>query len=342
VNVPRAAQQPQDLLTMMAEQVALTLNQALPGSSFMITDGQRQVPIPGHPAGFTADDFNASPDPNPVRLFFVNSSAQVVTEHGTPLPGVLSRHRPVNAVAMASDGSSNDLVAVTYGRPKAQLDVGRLNDGALRTSAGAVGALSRPVWAPGTRQPDLWVGSGNGLLRIDPNSPDLAASSVVLTPDTGTSPLQGQVSALQFSPDGARIAIALSAPASQSGGPTVQVWVGAVVRSDTQVAVYGLKQITPPAVRVVDVAWNDATTLYVTGTDLLTGNFGIWDVQSDGSVWKVRPTEGLPSAPTSITTTSDAFPVVSANGRIWQQHIVWEPLLANVNAGAGTNPTYLQ
>jgi hypothetical protein len=199
------------------------------------------------------------------------------------------------------------------------------------------------VWAPQTQRPEVWVGSDNtGLLCVQTGSGDLVAKPVLLNPGTGNSPLQGRVSALQFSPDGARVAIALNAPASPTGGPTVQVWVGSVVRSGTQVQVSGLEPITPPAVRVGDVAWNDATTLYLIGTDLLTGDFGIWDVQSDGSGWKRRTTEDLPAAPTSITTTLDAFPVVSAAGRIWEQHSSWDPLLSNASAGAGTNPTYLQ
>jgi hypothetical protein len=339
VNLPRAsAQQDPAARTAMAEQVALTLDQAYTGHTFVITDGQRQVTIPGHPNGFTAADFHSDAT-GTAPLFFVNAG-QVVTEQGNTVPGVLSRWpRNVSAVALESRGSANYQVAVSYGASDGQrlrLDVGRLNDSALHPWDVPAGPLSRPAWAPGTQQPEVWVSSSSGVFRVDGTT---GVSSPVPLNESTAGTLPGQVVALQFSPDGTRIALVVTAPATSSSGPTSELWVGAVVRSGTQPSVNGLKQITPPSVHVTDVAWNDATTLYVVGTDPTPGEW-IWDVQSDGSSWNKRDANGLPSAPTSITIAPDTFPVVSASGRIWQQQRTWQALPAS--GGAASNATYLQ
>ena len=112
-----------------------------------------------------------------------------------------------------------------------------------------------------------------------------------------------------------------------------------MVRNGNDVRVENLAPITPQAVSIRDVAWNDQFKLFAIGTDRLLGTWGLWEVQSDGSLWTLRSNSGLPQAPGSLTVASSAAAVVSAGDTVWQQQgSSWESLSGDDTFGR--NPVY--
>ncbi len=342
VEIPGAAQLDARTAELLAAQVTTTLDQAVPGALVTITDGGRPISVPDHPGGATATDFSAFlPQSNaaPGQLYFLNGAVlQTLSgDRAVPVPGALSRPGEVTSAAVSRVGAPNNLVAAVTGVPgSSRLLVGRLTDATLADAGLPPGTLTRPAWAPTSPQPEVWVGSGSSVVRVQVGA-RLAASTVSLTARSGA--VTGAIGAVAFSADGTRVALVVAS--AQGRG---QVWVGAVVRSGAQVRVDGLQPVTPPDVSVDDVAWNDPTTMFVTGTDASSGSLGIWDVQSDGSLWTSRDVAGLPAAPTAITAALEAFPVVQADGRLWQQRrSTWVPLYGSgVVSVPGTSPSYLQ
>lgn len=342
VDIPGAAQLDQHTLALLAAQLVETLEQAVASSTVRITDGGRPVTLPDHPDGVTVADFasfTALSVAPPNELFFVrDATLQTVSgDRAQPVPGVLSRPLPgLSSVALADRGSQNYLVAAVVGQVGAsRLLLGRLQDAALTDSGVPAGPLGKPAWAPATPSPEVWVASGAAIERV--TAPG-RVSPVSLTARTGA--VTGAISSIAFSVDGTRIALVVSPAPGRA-----QVWVGAVVRSGSQARVDGLQPVTPPDVEVSDVAWNDPTTLYVSGFDHRSGEPGVWDVQSDGSAWKPREVAGLPIAvPAVITAALEAFPVVAADGRLWQQRrSSWTPLYGStLSPVPGSSPTYLQ
>ena len=100
-----------------------------------------------------------------------------------------------------------------------------------------------------------------------------------------------------------------------------------------------LVPITPQGVQVTDLAWNTDLNLFVIGTDVRTGDFGVWEVQSDGSLWTPRGTSGLPGQPDAVTVTANSLAAVSIGGTLWRQTAdspeagSWQPLLSGDSRG---------
>jgi len=190
------------------------------------------------------------------------------------------------------------------------------------------GDLSRPAWAPGTKE--VWIGDGKELKRVTgPRS----VQTVSLEVAQGQA--SGRVSAVRISPDGGRVALVLSA------GDTSQVYVGNIVRNGNKISVNNLAPITPQAIYITDVAWNDQLKLFVTGKDHFTGESQVYEVQCDGSIWNTRGNVGLPGAPIVVTAAASSEAVVSTGNFIWQQSgTTWQGLLDGDTRGS--NPIYLE
>ena len=149
----------------------------------------------------------------------------------------------------------------------------------------------------------------------------------------------GPIRALKFSRDGVRVAVVLSTPDGTPDG-----YVGTVERSgnNKNVRVDNLVAVSPASVTVNDVAWNDDTTLYAVGTS--GGSYGVWSVQSDGSMWSTRSRTNLPQAAQQIAAARDQYPWVSAGGVIFvQRSSTWvSPFGPPDSTVRGTSPTYLE
>lgn len=334
VDVPGSSQLDSPTRNRMAQQIAATLDQASPGVVMTITDGGAPVTIPQvGDAQFAAAQF---PDPvspaNQEPALYYIARGGVVGASGTPLPGGIgSGQYGLRSVALASvAGSQQLLVAGTSGpAASARLLVGRSNTALTETTVR--GALSRPAWVP--NYDEVWVGDGKTLYRVGANR---KAQPVQLTASSGT--VTGSITALRFSPEGARVALVIKAD-----DQTSQVWVGDVVRSPDSVRVSGLSAISPLDVAVTDVAWNDPGKLFVIGHELSNDEGGVYEVQCDGSVWLPRGIGNLPPDPDSITVAENVVAAVSAGGMVWVQHTggTWTSPTGK-GAAYGTNPVYLE
>jgi hypothetical protein len=334
VDLPGISQVSSQTLQRLAAQLAFTF--ALePETVVSISDGTRSVPVPGLSGSFSSASFvSYTSDGTPPTLYYVHSGG-VVDEGGTPLPGpVGSTKNDLASIALAPGATSSGLLVAgttpVPGKPGQFQLLAGTTSGGLKPVA-VQGQLSRPVFAPGTGE--VWVALGSVLMRV------AADTTVAPVPVAGTAGTTGTIRAIAFSPDGVRLALVIA-----SGDGTSEIWVGAVVRSGQDVRVDGLTQVTPPGIVVTDVAWNNPTTMYSVGAYAGTSSaFGIWSVQSDGSAFSPRPTSNLPAAPDSIAAAPDVSPWVSAQQAVWvQRYSSWTPPGGQGETTYGTAPTYLQ
>jgi hypothetical protein len=286
---------------------------------------------------FSASDFPsavAAPNDSPA-LYYVNGGGRIVNEDGSTIGGRAgSANYQFSSVAMAHNGSADLRVAATVGNSaNARLFVGTLDKGLDPTSVR--GSLSRPTWAPG--RDEVWLGAGAKLLELDLQG---HVRPVPLTASGST--VDGNVTAVRFSPDGARVAVVLTN--STAAGPVAQVWIGSVIRTGEgagQVRVDSLTPITPQDVAVTDVAWNDQLKLFTIGRILASGESSVFEVQVDGSLWTARGIGNLPQAPDSITVAENEVAWVSAGGTVWAQRAGnW--VSPGTGPTSGTNPVYLE
>lgn len=333
VEIPGASQLDSETQNRMAQQVAVTLDQVDKGAEMMITDGGRGVTIPQvGGTRFTAAQFPGATSlaNNDPALYYIYRGG-VVDAAGKPLAGGIGSGRyGLTSVALATYVSTPQLlVAATSGKSSsAKLLVGQTGGELKQTPI--TGALSRPAWVPNSDE--VWVGDGKKIYRSTSTG---GMSQVQFTAETGT--VAGQIIALRFSPEGARVALVIKADDGTS-----QVWIGDIVRSGDAVRVGGLIPISPLGIAVTDVAWNDAFKLFAIGHEISSDEGGVFEVQCDGSVWTPRGIGTLPQDPDSISVAENVNASVSAGGTVWQQHGgTW---ISPTGSGTsyGTNPVYLE
>ncbi|MEO6885575.1 MAG: LpqB family beta-propeller domain-containing protein [Jatrophihabitantaceae bacterium] len=331
IEIPGASQLALGTRDRLAAQVALTLEPVASGTPISITDGGRAVTIPRSGATFTASIFSDAVAPaNQVPpLYYINDNGLVIGPDGKALPGPLGNGQyHLNAVALASMNNSATLLAAgTAGSADAQtLYVG--TDGAPLRRTAVTGALSRPAWVP--NMAEVWIGAGKTLYRVASNG---AVSAVAITTTSGK--LSGQIIAVRFSPEGARIAVVL-----QTADGAGQIWLGSVVRATNAVRVSNMQQISPQGVTITDVAWNDELKLFAVGRDI-GGLPNVYELQSDGSLWTPRGIPNLPGPPDSITVAENVVASVSVGNTVWvQRGGSW--VSPTGGSTHGTNPVYLE
>jgi Lipoprotein LpqB beta-propeller domain/Sporulation and spore germination len=302
VELPGSSQLDPDARRRLAAQIAYTFGDVL----VTITDKGRPVSIPGLTGPFGRTDFRSLSgvllDPS---TYYINASGFVADQSGRPLDGPLG-HQAYGLTSIALSGRSDDtnLRAAGTAGPKTAsiLLVGRQRDG-LKSAGVRPGRLSRPAWAPGTSE--VWIGDGTVLRMVTSDG------QVSTVPISSRGALTGDILAVRFSRDGTRIAMVIA-----GAGGVVQCVVGTVERGGS-VRVDNLNPVTPIGFVPTDVAWNDGTTLYVSGSNGST--FGVWSVQSDGSNFTSRIASNLPATPTTITAAAGSLPWVGSGGGVFEQ-----------------------
>lgn len=330
IEVPRATQLGIDDRDRLAAQIASTLAGVDENSELEITDGGKPVRIPGvGGTTFTHADLNTQyvvPSPGST-LYYISGHA--VYTRGHPIDGKVGQGAyDLDSVAVTPSTTSDDLdIAGVGGAPGQQyLDVGT-QDQLYRTRVH--GDLSRPAWAPGADE--VWIGVGADLYVVS-----LGGTARQVQVEAPQGKASGRIVAVRLSPEGSRVALVL-----QNSDGTSQIYLGAVVRNGSSVQVANLTPISPQGVMVKDIAWNDQLKLFVIGTDSTTNQWGLYEVQCDGSAWTLRSFSGLPQAPDSLTVTSGAVAVVAAGPTLWQQFGgLWRGLLRA--STPGTNPVYVE
>ena len=331
VELPGSSQLDKDSRRRLAAQVAYTFSNAL----VTITDNRRPVSIPDLTGAFTQSDFQSvSGVIRDQQAYYLNDAGLVVDQTGKVFEGALGhKSYGLTSIALAvTPGASDYRAAGTIGLPsRSTLLIGSSNAG-LHAVRLPPGPMSRPSWAPGL--PEVWLGYGTNLRRVAPSG----ASSQV--PIIGGGNLTGNIEAVRFSPDGTRIALVIG-----GAGGAMQCAIGTVERNAANVRIDNLVLVTPSGLRVTDAAWNDGTTLYVTGSDTSgTSGDGVWSVQSDGSAFSKRPSSNLPPTPESIAAASGELPWVASGGAVFiQRSDVWTSPFGPIDATVrGTSPSYLE
>ena len=336
VELPGSSQLDAVTKRKLAAQLMATFGQLEAQAVMTITDGGRPIDIPSIPQRFTKSDISAatglfgSIQP---PVFYIDRQGRLVDAKGTPVeangkpfkgPSDPGSHI-LTSVAVAARNSDNYEVAVTTGSGASEaLWIGKLVS-SLHKAAVGIGPLTRPSWAPGLTE--AWVASGVNLFRVSDRAKAIRVQ-------TGLP--EGAITALRFSSDGTRLALIVQ---GKTGG--AQLWIAAVFRASGTVRLDNPQPITTPEYALTDVAWNDDTTLYVIGKDS-SHDPGIWSIQADGSNLQSRPSNGLPSAPDSITAApGGGMPAwVSAGPGVFQETSDWEG--PNNQTTYGSSPVYLE
>lgn len=331
IEIPGASQLAPGTRDRLAAQVAMTLLPVASGTTISITDGGRAVTIPRSGVTFTSTIFSDAIAPaNEIPpLYYINDRGLVIGPDGTALPGPLGNGQyDMNAVGLARiNGSATLLVAGTVGRAQAQTLYLGTDTGPLHPTS-VTGVLSRPAWVP--NQPEVWIGAAKTLYRVTTSG---AARIVEIATTSGK--LSGQITAVRFSPEGARIAIVL-----RTADNLGQIWLGSVVRADNSVRVSNLQQISPQGATITDIAWNDQLKLFAVGRDI-GGLPNVYELQSDGSLWTPRGIPNLPGAPDSITVAENVVASVSVANTVWiQRGGSWVSPAGGTTHGS--NPVYLE
>ena len=312
VQLPGFGKLTADNRTRIAAEIAYTFggDEAFPGRPIEIQDGVTPVPISAGGNTFTEssaifDTFNPMRRMNGQSVYFVRKGS-VYNESGHPIDSVYGGSATgVSSVAVSTRVASGEApleaAVVSDGH---DLMIG--NAGTLDTVKLPAAATSRPDWTR-TTVPEAWIGVGHSLLRVS-SSGVISAPAVQISGPPGTLSYRS-VDSVQFSPDGARVALVLSGVgtnASSSG------WIGSVVRSAGIVSIQGLYQFTPKGWYVRDVAWTDALTLDVIDNPPTSLTFRIYSLRSDGSHQEqlTSANEQLPPSPaprwiTAGTTSAD-------------------------------------
>lgn len=334
IEIPGAAQLDADNRDRLAAQLARTLSAVALLDRLQITDGGQPVRIPAtgtdtFSAADVADEFTVT-KPQPA-VYYVRDGG-VYDGDGTAMPGKVGAGAyTLDSVALKPQTDASGLmVAGVRGTGKQRvLYYGTPTQLTQVSSAKLHGRLTRPAWAPDATE--IWVGSGSKLYRVS----QTGLVRVVQVDAVGGKPSSNYV-AVRLSPDGSRIALVLRS------GSTSQIYVGLIVRSGAHVRVANLTPISPQGIAIRDVAWNDDLKLFAIGTNIVTTTWGLYEVQSDGSLWTLRSSSGLPQAPDSLTVASGAVAVVSAGVTVWRQLAgpSWEGLVLDVTLGS--NPVYVE
>ncbi len=310
------------------------------GPQLMITDGGRPVRIPDAVGTtFDTNDFNVlSPaqQATVANAYYLRNGAVIDASDDTPLPGLLGQAGELDSVALRDD--STGTVLQVAGVRQGVLLVGTPDKRLVKVPL-PPGEVSRPEWRP--HGADVWVGVGDkgAIYRVTPGD---AARAVSITSPLGGS-LTGQVLALRFSPDGARIAAVVRAPDGTSAA-----WVGSMVSSGTDIRIDSFEPVTPAQLVVSDIAWTNETKLSVIAASTASaGPAQVWRLGSDGSQLTEATSLNLPPASPSAIAERDAQPtLISVSGYIWayiSESKGWSsyPATKNANQG-GTNPIFAE
>lgn len=348
VDIPGVSKLGAATLGRLAVQLAKTLEQA-GAARIAITDQGNPVRF-GSGTSFTPQDVlhdgknRYEPQPTPGYLYYLDNGAlyQATGATSRPVPGpVGTGSYALNSVAVTlPEGSPSLRIAGVRGvGTEKYLLIGDQQGGLHTTSRKLSGDLSRPAWAPGGAE--VWIGNGANLERVM-----VHGNSYQNVPIEPALPPKSYITAVQVSPEGARVALVVSASpvSSRATGTTSQIWVGTVVRTGARVRVADATPISPRGVHVNDVAWYDADKLFAIGSYVATGNFATFEVQVDGSLWTYHFPQNLPGRPDTLTVQADSVAVVAVGTSLWRQDgASWVSLLGGETGFVpGTDPIYIE
>lgn len=335
-SVPAANQ------VLIAAELAYTFQKAFQDKLLQIQDGTKTVALPSGQTTFSTATLPAGFAPHgsssPQSVYYVRDQ-EVYNALGRRATDTVGGSRgAVSSVAVASTAGAIPLVATVAANQRTVFVDNASGSRPVRFSAAAT---SRPEWTHDGSQ-EVWLGVGHGLVRVTNAA---TAAPVAVSTLQGASPLAPRaVTAVRFSPDGARVALVLAGVGS---GGSSSAWLGNVVRSGNAVSVQGLHQFTPGQWHVRDIAWTDAEDLDVIDNAPNDFNFAVYAVRCDGSnpLAITSANDDLPGPPRYITVGRDGTTWVSVgdgpSATLWRQSgsAAWTAPFGR-SAYFGTAPEY--
>ena len=320
VQLPGFKSVPGPIRLLIAAELAYTFQNAFPDKSLEIQDGTTTVPLPSGQTTFSTATLPTDVLPNatsPAQSAYYIRDGEVFDAAGRRATDTVGGARGgVSSVAVSSTTGAVPLVA-TVATNRRTVFVDNSTGSQPVKLPGA--AMSRPEWTRDGSN-EVWLGMGRGLIRVTNTG---GVRAVPVSTLQGASPLAPKaVTAVRFSPDGARVALVLAGVGS---GTSSSAWLGNVVRSGTAVSVQGLHQFTPPGWYVRDLAWTDAVDLDVIDNGPNDFEFSIFSVRCDGSnpAAITSANDDLPGPPRYITAGRDGTTWVSvgegAVATLWRQ-----------------------
>jgi hypothetical protein len=329
LDIPGSSQLDGPARTRLATQLAYTFGPVVYSARVSLTDAGKPVAIPSIGTAFSMLDFpGKGPDSfiTDARRFYLRTGGLVNGTDNKAVAGPVGNGTyGLTSMALRQTTAGGLQLA---GLGKAGLVMGSAA-GPLAAVSLPPGALSRPEFQPGSAE--AWIGVGANIYRV---GTDRRAHLVSVPATVGGSNV-ARVVALRFSPDGARLAVVL-----QGNDGTRSLWIGSVTQSDHNVSIAIITPVTPVALNVADVAWKDATTLFMIAS-APNAEPQVWTVQSDGSYLDVVQSSGLSRGLRSIAAVAGEPPLVVTDGpAIWvQRGSGWEQLSGSEGA-AGYGPAY--
>lgn len=259
----------------------------------------------------------------------------VVTGHqivsladGSPVPGPAGTGSiPVLTAGQSIDGTR--LAIVQKGETGVRLRVGKLGQSGAFVGVKA-GSLTRPTWAPGNPQSGyaMWtVADGSTVYRVTSSGNGVWNPSKV---DATSLTQLGTITELRLSRDGARVAAVVD-------GKLVVASVAH--KKDGKVRISGAQVLQGGSLTsVVDVAWQDQTTLVVAAQ---SSNHPVVKVPVDGLQDQEFDLENLELPIKGLTAAAGRPVVVVDPDGLWQSldvHEYWTP--NPYPAGPGAIPFY--
>jgi lipoprotein LpqB-like beta-propeller protein len=342
VEIPTISQLNPATLRRLAIQLAYTFGPLRFSARLTLTDSGKPVAIPDAGQVFSTVDFPGySPDQAEpgAQSYYLRNGGVVSSLNQRPLAGQIGNGAyGLTSLAVSRTDAGGLLIA----------GINNENSLLIGTPTGLVRVampprtLSRPEWQPNTN--DVWVAVGEALYWVDLADRNHTPHQVTVPASLGVGLPKGQITAVKFSRDGVQLAVVVEA----SDHSTRAVFFGAVARSGRSVAIEEFEPITPTALAVSDLAWQDSTTLL-----MIAGSPGqepgIWRAQSDGSNLDTQLATGLPRGLVSVAAMAGQSPVVATtspgtgpdNSAVWvQAGSSWTSIAGSGATTTGYSPAY--
>jgi len=344
VQLPGISRVSADNRTQIAAELAFSFDAAFPGRALELLDGTTVVTVAGGQTTFSRTSMPASYDPASSNVdqsvYYIRNKA-VYNSSGHSVVSV-SAKGGLGSVAVSNDvvGKAPLIAAVSADRRTLYVGTSASLHPVKLSTRSTVVATSRPDWTR-DRSAEVWLGVGRVLDRV---SNDGTVRPVTVSAPQGTGPLPPRtITAVRFSPDGARVALVLAGTGKDTAA---SAWLGNVVRSGSTAQVQDLHQFSPTSWHVRDVSWTSPVSLDVIDNAPTSLQFRIFSVRCDGSNAQVNSSasQDLPNPPRWITADSgDAAWVSVSSGTfstLWRESSGgWQAALGS-SFYVGSAPAY--
>jgi hypothetical protein len=310
--------------SLLAAQIVYTLRQVGGVKGVLIKVNEQPYRVPGSDSNSMVLSIDAIPqdmDPVPFvsgdQLYAVQSGAvrrvTATTDSLTVenLDGPLADQTPVDALAVSA--TNTDFAVTSNGRTV--LRHGSITSG--ETSSLPLRGVRELLPPQLSRYGEIWdigyEGNKQQIWRFTGDGKDLRTDKIELPALKGV-----KVTAFKISPDGTRLAVVRS---NRTGS---QLWLARIRRSD-KITVDGWRQLDttqtnmPQIRRIADVAWIDATELFVLGAPDATMAYAPYRVVEDASRITEQGNRGNWSpVKLAVSPRRQTAIIVDAAGQTWK------------------------